>query len=484
MPKSYMPITPTDTHNETFLNELRKIVGGDAVMTQSDISETYTHDWARDEIGRCLAVVKPSTSQEVSKICILCNRIGVTIIPQGGHTGLVGGAQQKSELGCIVLTTQRMSCIEDIDPDNMTCTVQAGVVLERLQTELEIKDLYFGVSIGSQGSAQIGGLISTNAGGVRVLRYGMMEAQVLGLEVVMADGSIQSSINGLHKDNRGPDPLRLMIGAEGILGVITRACLRILPRERYSATAWVGCASLEAALDILLYIRKEGYEVLAAFEVMSDSCMPFAALAHEQCQAPLDAPVHILIAFSSSMNLSLDYHLETLLAEVMNKDLASDVIISQSEAHGKHFWAIREGLVEGHAKRGYHVRSDVSVKLSLIPEAASRLETMLAKEFHGWIPQTYGHFGDGNLHFNALPPDSLPEAEARRIGPSIENRIFEIINDLSGSFSAEHGIGRKKIEWFQLSLPERHETLEKIKSVLDSNYTLNPGCLINKTDTK
>jgi FAD/FMN-containing dehydrogenase len=317
---------------------------------------------------------------------------------------------------------------------------------------------------------------------MRVLRYGMMDAQVLGLEVVTADGSIQSSIAGLHKDNRGPDPLRLMIGAEGSLGVITRACLRILPHERYSATAWVGCASLEAALDILRYIRKEGYEVLAAFEVMSDSCMPFAALAQEQYQAPLDAPVHILVAFSSSMDLSLDYHLETLLAEAINRNLASDVIISQSEAHGKHFWAIREGVVEGHAKRGYHVRSDVSVKLSLIPEAASRLEKMLAKEFPGWIPQTYGHLGDGNLHYNALPPDTLLEAEARRIGPSIETRIFEIINELSGSFSAEHGIGRKKIGWFQHSLPERHETLAKIKSVLDSNYILNPGCLIDKIE--
>ena len=407
MSKSCMPIAPADTNYEIFLNELRQIVGEDAVLTRSDISETYTHDWARDEIGRCLAVAKPSTTQEVSEICILCNRTGVIIIPQGGHTGLVGGAQQQSELGCIVLTTQRMNRIEDIDFDNMTCTVQAGVVLERLQTELEIKDLYFGVSIGSQGSAQIGGLISTNAGGVRVLRYGMMDAQVLGLEVVTADGSIQSSMAGLHKDNRGPDPLRLMIGAEGSLGVITRACLRILPHERYSATAWVGCASLEAALDILRYIRKEGYEVLAAFEVMSDSCMPFAALAQEQYQAPLDAPVHILVAFSSAMDLSLDYHLETLLAEAINKKLASDVIISQSEAHGKHFWAIREGLVEGHAKRGYHVRSDVSVKLSLIPEAASRLEKMLAKEFPGWIPQTYGHLGDGNLHYNALPPDTL-----------------------------------------------------------------------------
>ena len=482
MSKTSMPIAPTDTNYEIFLNELRRIVGEDAVLTQSNISETYTHDWARDEVGRCLAVVRPSTTQEVSEVCILCNDTGVTIIPQGGHTGLVGGALQQRELGCIVLTTQLMSRIEDIDPDNMTCIVQAGVVLERLQTELDNKNLYFGVSIGSQGSANIGGLISTNAGGVRVLRYGMMEAQVLGLEVVMADGSIQSSMDGLQKDNRGPDPLRLMIGAEGSLGIITRACLRILPRECYSATAWVGCASFEAALDILRLIRKKGYEALAAFEVMSDSCMPFAAMVRDQYRAPLDAPVHILVEFSSAMDLSLDHHLETLLAEALNSDLASDVIIAQSAAHGKLFWAIREGLVEGHAKRGFHVRSDVSVKLSLIPEAASQLETMLAKEFPGWIPQTYGHLGDGNLHFNAIPPDTFSEDEARRIASSIENRIFKIINELSGSFSAEHGIGRKKIGWFQQTLPERHETLAKIKSVLDPNNTLNPGCLIDNIE--
>ena len=478
-----MPIASKISRSEVLLNELRQIVGENSVLIESDISETYTHDWARDEVGECLAVVKPSTAQEVSHICDLCNRIGVSIIPQGGHTGLVAGAQRR-ELDCIVLTTQRMSQIEEIDPDNMTCTVQAGVVLEQLQIELDKRDLYFGVSIGSQGSAQIGGLISTNAGGVRVLRHGMMGAQVLGLEVVMADGSIQSSLTGLHKDNRGPDPLRLTIGAEGTLGILTRACLRILPRQRYSATAWVGCASIETALSILQHIRKGGYEVLSAFEVMSDSCMPFAALVRDQYRPPLDAPVHILVAFASSMDIALDDHLETLLATALEKGIASDVIIAQSEAQGANFWAIREGFVEGHAKRGYHVRSDVSVKLGLMPEAANRLETMLAKEFPGWIPQTYGHLGDGNLHFNALPPDTLGKMEARRIGPSIETRIFQIINELSGSFSAEHGIGRKKIEWFQSSLPERYETLAKIKTALDPNSTFNPGCLVNKIDKR
>ena len=481
MSKTSMPIAPTDTNYEIFLNELRRIVGEDAVLTQSNISETYTHDWARDEVGRCLAVVRPSTTQEVSEICILCNGTGVTIIPQGGHTGLVGGALQQRELGCIVLTTQLMSRIEDIDPDNMTCIVQAGVVLERLQTELDNKNLYFGVSIGSQGSANIGGLISTNAGGVRVLRYGMMEAQVLGRS---SHGRRKHTIfyGWAQKDNRGPDPLRLMIGAEGEIGIITRANLRILPLECYSATAWVGCASFEAALDILRLIRKKGYEALAAFEVMSDSCMPFAAMVRDQYRAPLDAPVHILVEFSSAMDLSLDHHLETLLAEALNSELASDVIIAQSAAHGKLFWAIREGLVEGHAKRGFHVRSDVSVKLSLIPEAASQLETMLAKEFPGWIPQTYGHLGDGNLHFTAIPPDTFSEDEARRIASSIENRIFKIINELSGSFSAEHGIGRKKLDGFSKLYLNVMKLWQRSKSVLDPNNTLNPGCLIDNIE--
>ena len=459
------------------LDAIRAVLGNNAVLTGTDISETYTHDWPRDRVGRCLAVVQPTTTQEVSQICALCHAAGIGIVPQGGHTGLVGGAQ-RAPGDCILLSTRRMNRLEDIDSDNMTCTVQSGVVLETLQATLSEKDLQFGVSIGSQGSAQIGGLISTNAGGVRVLRHGMMGAQVLGLEMVLADGRVVSSITGLHKDNRGPDPLRLAIGAEGAFGIVTRACLRILPRQRHSATAYAGCESMEAALTLLRHVRQGAHEVLAAFEVMSQECIPLAHLANPKLVLPLEAPVHVLIAFSSAMDLPLDDVLQSLLASALEQDFAQDAVIAQSAAQADRFWAIREGLVEGHAMRGYHVRSDVSTRLGRVPEAAEALAAMLASEFPGWIPQTYGHMGDGNLHFNALPPEDIPEAKARETGPKIEARIFEIISGLEGSFSAEHGIGRAKLGWFRETLPTRHDLLHQIKAALDPDGLMNPGCLV------
>jgi FAD/FMN-containing dehydrogenase len=464
------------------LNKLRSALDPQAVLTGADIADVYTHDWARDFVGKVIAVVRPRMAQEVSLLCALCDAAGIGIIPQGGHTGLVRGAQQDSRPS-IVLSTQRMTEIEEIDADNMTCTVQAGVVLETLQSRLADRDLGFGVSIGSQGSAQIGGLVSTNAGGVHVVRRGMMMAHVLGLEVVLADGRIVSSLSGLHKDNRGPDPLRLAIGGEGTLGIITRACLRVLPRQRQSATAWVGCRSMEDALNLLRHIRRTCFEVLAAFEVMSEDCMPLAKLVNTQYTPPFDARCHVLIAFSSSMDLPLADHLQNSLSKALEQGWAKDAVVAQSETQAARFWLIREGLVEGHVKRGYHVRSDVSVRLGRVPKAAARLETMLMDEFTGWIPQTYGHMGDGNLHFNALPPAGMDEVEARATGRAIEERIFEIVTEMQGSFSAEHGIGRSKAQWFKQTLPDRHELLVKIKASLDPQGIMNPGCLLIEEKT-
>lgn len=480
------PSAPTDSHDQatthSYLSALRATLGEAAVLTGSDISETYTRDWTRDRHGQCLAVVKPTTSAEVSQVCALSHATGIGIIPQGGHTGLVGGAQ-RNRGDCILISTQRMTAIEEIDADGMTCTVQAGAVLETVQTTLGEQGFQFGVAIGSQGSAQIGGLISTNAGGVNVLRHGMMGSQVLGLEMVLPQGQILSSITGLHKDNRGPDPLRLAIGAEGVFGVVTRACLRILPRQTHSATAYAGCASMQGALDLLRHIRSNGHEVLSAFEVMSQSCMPLAQSVDPSMILPVDAPVHVLIAFSSAMDLPLQDHLETLLASAFEQGMVQDAVIAQSRSQAARFWSIREGLVEGQIKRGYHVRSDVSVRLGRVPQAAVALETMLAEEFPGWIPQTYGHLGDGNLHFNALPPESKSEEEARAVGKTIEARIFDIVTELGGSFSAEHGIGRTKAGWFRKTLPARHDLLAQLKFTLDPKGIMNPGCLLAENPT-
>ena len=463
------------------LRRLAEALGPNGVLSGELISDAYTRDWARDRTGRCLAVVRPASTQEVSLVCGLCSDAGVGIVPQGGHTGLVAGAQHPDG-ECIILSTERLNKFHDVDPDNMSCIVDAGVVLETLQASLAEQGLQFGVSIGSQGSARIGGLVSTNAGGVRVLRQGMTAPHVLGLEMVLADGSVMSSITGLHKDNRGPDPLRIAIGGEGAFGIVTKACLRISPQWNSAATAYVGCATFGDALALLRHLRGEAHEVLSAFEVMSDACLPLAKRVDPTLAPPLTAPVHVLVQFCSTMQLPLDSVLEAALASAIEGEFAQDAVVAKSDAQARRLWALREGLVEGHSRRGYHVRSDVSVRLGRLPEAVSALEAMLAAEFPSWIAQSYGHMGDGNLHFNALPPENMAEAEARPIGKRIEQRIFDIVLDLEGSFSAEHGIGRTKAGWFRQTMPERFELLGRIKGAFDPGGVMNPGCLLPVED--
>jgi FAD/FMN-containing dehydrogenase len=460
------------------LQQLVDELGPGGILTGSDVAWPYVRDWARDRTGQCVAVLRPDSVAAVSRICAVCADAGIGVIPQGGHTGLVGGAQ-RLRADCVLVSTERLRTIREIDSDNMTVTVEAGVVLERLQIELAGHGLEFPISIGSQGTAQVGGLISTNAGGVQVVRHGMTGTHVQGLELVLADGRIASSISGLHKDNRGPDPLRLAIGGEGAFGIVTAACLRLIPRHLAQATAYVGCDTFEAALSLFRHVRTGAYECLTGFEVMSAACMPLARLVDPELRPPFEAQVHVLIRLGAAARLPLGEMLETLLADALEKGLARDVVVAQSDRQAAWFWALREGIVEGHSRRGFHVRSDVSVRLGKVPVLVHVLEQMLAQEFPDWIPQAYGHMGDGNIHFNALPPDGLSDEAARETGARIETRIFDVTLSLEGSFSAEHGIGRTKADWFARTAdPGRLHILRGIKSALDPNWLMNPGCLL------
>lgn len=379
----------------------------------------------------------------------------------------------------MLLSLSRLSAIRDIDPDNMTVTVESGTVLQQLQVALEDHALEFPVSIGAQGTAQVGGLISTNAGGIQVVRHGMTAAHVQGLEMVLADGQVVSSISGLHKDNRGPDPLRIAIGGEGAFGIVTAACLRLVPRCSTQVTAYLGCADFDSALALFRTIRAGTYECLTGFEAMSAACLPLARLVDCDLTPPFEAPVHVVLRLGAAARLPLDDLLQSLLAEAVENGLVQDAVLAQSERQAAHFWALREAVVEGHSKRGYHVRSDVSVRLGDVPRLVASLEIMLAKEFPDWISQAYGHMGDGNIHFNALPPLDIPDETARRIGARIEARIFDIALSFNGSYSAEHGIGRTKADWFARTTPQaRIDLLGRVKSAFDSDWRMNPGCLL------
>jgi len=470
---------PSDPASDLLLL-LAEEFGASTVLTGAEVAGSYLEDWSRERTGRCIAVLRPDSVQAVSRICQLCASAKVGIVPQGGHTGLVGGAQ-RDVADCVVLSTSRLNSIRGIDPDNLTAIVDAGVVLQSLQDALSVNGLEFPVSIGSQGSAQIGGLISTNAGGLQVVRHGMTGAHVQGLEMVLQDGRIVSTITGLHKDNRGPDPLRIAIGGEGVFGIVTAACLRLTPIHRDSASAYVGCESFDTALALLRHVRDAAYEFLTAFEVMSSDCLPLALLVDPSLLPPLEAPVQVLIRLKAVARLPITEILETALSEALKQGLVLDAVIAQSERQADRFWKLREAIVEGHSKRGYHVRSDVSVRLGYVPKLVAALEAMLETAFPGWTPQAYGHMGDGNIHFNALPPEGMDPLLACDAGARIEAQIFNIALSFGGSFSAEHGIGRTKAEWFsRTAAPQKLDLLRQIKSSFDPDWRMNPGCLLTK----
>ena len=319
------------------------------------------------------------------------------------------------------------------------------------------------------------------AGGVQVIRHGMTAVHVQGLEMVLPDGRVVSSISGLHKDNRGPDPLRIAIGGEGAFGIVTAACLRLMPSHRHAANAYVGCESFDAALALFRLVRDQAYECLTGFEVMSADCLPLALLVDPDLRPPLQAPVQVLIRLSTVARLPLDDMLQAVLAEATEGGLLQDAVIAQSDRQAARFWKLREAIVEGHSRRGYHVRSDVSVRLGDVPRLVAALEAMLETSFPHWIAQAYGHMGDGNIHFNALPPVGMDTTLARATGARIEARIFDIALSFGGSFSAEHGIGRSKAEWFsRTTAPERLDLLRRIKFAFDPDWRMNPGCLLTK----
>ncbi|OAN71735.1 hypothetical protein A8B83_11650 [Rhodobacteraceae bacterium EhC02] len=455
-------------------------IGADSVVDAAQDLSRYFRDWTGDYVGTALAVIRPATVDAVCKAVRYCAQEGVPIIPQGGNTGLVGGAIDKTGR-CVILSLERLNQIRSIDPINLSAIVDAGCVLQTLKAAVAEQNCHFAVSLGAEGSAHIGGIIATNAGGTNVVKFGMTRANIMGLEVVLPDGRLWSNLLELRKDNRGPDLGQIFVGSEGIYGIITGACLKLSPALKTVETAYVGCSSFKDAMQLLNMLRAQCHEFLSGFEIISNKCLPFARLAYPDLRMPVDQSiaVHVLIELSCVAQLPLRDNLEAFLAEALEGEMIEDAVIAQNQAQAGSFWKIREGLVEGYAINGYHVRSDVSVKLSVIPNLIEQLEAMLHQDFPHWTPQTYGHAGDGNVHFIAVPPKGIDTQKTYETGRDIEAAIFRIVDDLEGSFSAEHGIGRTKRDRFcKTSDPVRVALLTAIKQTIDPAGLLNPDCLI------
>ncbi|MDX8451635.1 FAD-binding oxidoreductase [Mesorhizobium sp. VK9D] len=465
------------------LNAMEGAVGQNGIAVEPAGMAKYLGDWAGDYRGDALAVLRPGSVGEVQALMRLCSELRLGVIPQGGNTGLVSGAID-SKGGLVVVSLERLNSIRQIDAENFTLRADAGCVLQTIRDACEAQECLFPLALGAQGSCQIGGNAASNAGGVNVLRYGMARDLILGLEVVLADGELWNGFSGLRKNNSGYDLKQLFIGSEGTLGIITGVEVKLFPKPARAETAYFGLTSFEAAVALFNRARRDCSDLISAFEIIGSECIELARLIDPGMTAPVSAPVQVLIELSSGPSIDLNGLLAGFLADAIENGLVTDAVLATSSAQARSFWAIREGLVEGQAKRGYHVRTDLSVKISDIPALIEQARRFVANEHPGWIPLAYGHAGDGNIHFNVLPPLDLGASGVRARGAEVTAGLYDIAVNLGGSISAEHGIGRSRRKEFWAGLSPTHRRMvTALKMALDPKGLMNPGCLLPSTET-
>lgn len=454
-------------------------LGAAAVIVDPADQARYCRDWHGDVTTGAIAVLRPDTTEAVARAVRVCAELDLAVIPQGGNTGLVLGATPDDPATQVVLSLERMNRIRRMDPDDFSAVVEAGCILQQVQEAAEQAGLFLGLSLGAEGSCQIGGNISTNAGGINVLRYGMARDQVLGLEVVLPDGTILDAMGTLRKDNRGMDVKQLFIGAEGILGVVTAVSLKLHPRPEQIETALLGVASLQAAIALYRRARRDCCDLMSAFEFMPPSAFTLAREAIPSLTLPIamDYPGYVLVELSGSGLVDVRALLDRFLEGVMADALVQDGVVAASRAQAATLWQFREAMNEGQAQRGPHLRTDVSVSLSQLAHFVEQAEASLRTAFPDCLTLTYGHVGDGNVHINVIPPASADAHERARIIHAAKECINAVIDDFHGSISAEHGIGRLKRHEFEarLSAPRR-ALLMAIKQAIDPDGRFNPNC--------
>jgi FAD/FMN-containing dehydrogenase len=465
-------------HAGTFINQLREVLGPPSVITEDDAMARYSRDWSGDLAGRPLAVVRPADTKSVSAVMALCQEHAVAVVPQGGHTGLVGGATPSPAGDELVISLERMDRVRSIDPGNFSMVVEAGCVLETVHRIAEQHDLIFPLSLGAQGSCQVGGNVATNAGGVNVLRYGMARDLVLGLEVVLPDGRIWDGLRGLRKNNTGYDLKQLFIGSEGTLGIVTAAVLKLFPRPNQVQTVVLGLGSVEAAMALYVAARRDLSDLLSAFELLPRPCIELTLAEMPGLRDPLTTPcpVAVLMEVSASGLVDLAALVERFLAVRMEAGEVLDGTLAMSRAQASEFWAIREGLVEAQHKRGRHLRTDVSVPISALAAFMAEADSEMAEHLPAATPIVYGHVGDGNLHYNVLPPPGLTGAALEAVLHRAEELIFAKVDRFGGSISAEHGIGVvKRVPFEQRLGTVDQELLRAIRLALDPAGRMSPG---------
>ncbi len=466
-----------------FLEQLRSVVGATNVLTDEGDLAPYVVDARKRYRGGALCVVRPASTQEVSSVLALCHGVGIAVVPQGGNTGMCGGATPYADRPSIVLALSRMNRVREVDALNSTISVDAGCTLASVQSEAAAVGRLFPMSLGSEGSCQIGGNIATNAGGTAVLRYGPMRDLVLGIEAVLPDGRIVNAMKSLRKDNTGYALKHLFIGSEGTLGVITGAVLKLFAKPQSDAVVMVGLEDIDAALNLLQHVQARAGDRLTNFEVMCRNEYDLVMRLPKGLQDPL-AERHPWMAIVELTHLNadadLDDELATIIHEAMESGLVKEAVLATSEAQAELIWEIRHSVTEANVNAGLTFSHDTSVPVSRVPDFVRGVERLVAERFPQAMPVFVGHVGDGNIHaVVVLPREGEHTKDVNATAAAVNAVIDEVALSLDGSISAEHGIGRSNRARLKAYLdPADHELMQGIKALFDPKGLMNPGVLL------
>ena len=461
-----------------FVNLLTAAVGAHHVLTEGDLS-AWTQDWRRRWHGKPLAVVRPGSTAEVAAVVRTCAAHGVSIVPQGGNTGLVGGGVPDGSGTQVLLSLQRMNRVRQIDAANLTLTAEAGCVLQAVQAAAAEANLLFPLSLAAQGSCTLGGNLATNAGGTQVLRWGNARELCLGLEVVTAAGEVWEGLSGLRKDNTGYDLRDLLIGSEGTLGIITAATMKLAPQPAATTTALAACATLADCVALLNLARTRLGAGLTGFEVMGRFALDLVARHFPALPRPLPAaPWTVLLEQSDVEGMApARARFEALLGAALEQGCVNDAVVAESLAQSQALWHVRESIPLAQAQEGPNIKHDISLPVSAIAAFVARTDAALEVAFPGVQLVNFGHLGDGNLHYNVQPPAGI---DGQRFlleqEHAVNTLVFDAVAACGGSFSAEHGIGLLKRDELALrKSPVALKLMRSIKSALDPQGILNPG---------
>ncbi|WP_395826897.1 FAD-binding oxidoreductase [Collimonas sp.] len=465
--------------NPGFLDACRDAIGTAHVITGDTDKAAYLTDQRQRYTGQALAIVKPADTTEVAAIVKLCNEFRIPIVPQGGNTGLVLGSVPDQSGQAIVLSLKRLNRIRAVDPLNNTITVEAGCILQHIQEAAAAAERLLPLSLAAEGSCTIGGNLSTNAGGTAVLRYGNTRELCLGLEVVTAQGEILHGLRGLRKDNTGYDLRDLYIGAEGTLGIITAAVLKIFPQPQVQLTALAALQTPADALRLLSLAQQRCGATLTGFELMSDLCLQLVAKHFPQLPFPFTErhPQYVLLELSDSEPAPhANTLLEAVIGAALEQEICQDAVLATSTTQSRALWQLRESISSAQAKEGKNIKHDISLPISRIAEFIAVTDALLQQHFPDCRNVTFGHLGDGNLHYNVSPPLGVSEETFIARQAEINRLVHDSVDSMDGSISAEHGLGAlKREEILRYKSAVEMALMKTIKRALDPLHLMNPG---------